>query len=310
MPSGRRASRRSAGRSRSRSGRASRRRPARRSARPCRRRRPARETVGGVHRDRAHAVVAEVLLHLRDERRASSRRAGVIWISTAWRISGRRSGKTASITTPLISTILPVLAPFSLGMGLLEALGQFTGQCMVRMGAAWKREPATCVTKRRSDARQAAVAYRSPGSAAHGNGRSAIVPARPRRGRLVECSALRAVRWIHRISIVRSGAQTLRPRTPRERLRVRRDLPLPERLTGSSRRRHPRQRRRSQLARSSIGDGAIAATSGRLAGREPRRARDVEKVRRAGGRHRSRRRSAATAALARTRAGDHAADAG
>ena len=29
----------------------------------------ARETVGGVHRDRAHAVVAEVLLHLRDERR-------------------------------------------------------------------------------------------------------------------------------------------------------------------------------------------------------------------------------------------------
>ena len=30
----------------------------------------ARETVGGVHRDRAHAVVAEVLLHLADQRAA------------------------------------------------------------------------------------------------------------------------------------------------------------------------------------------------------------------------------------------------
>ena len=34
----------------------------------------AREAVGGVHRDRADAVVAEVLLHLADERRASRRR--------------------------------------------------------------------------------------------------------------------------------------------------------------------------------------------------------------------------------------------
>ena len=31
----------------------------------------AREAVGGVHGDRAHAVVAEVLLHLADERAAS-----------------------------------------------------------------------------------------------------------------------------------------------------------------------------------------------------------------------------------------------
>ena len=38
--------------------------------------RAAREAVGGVHGDRAHAVVAEVLLHLRDERRGRSRRVG------------------------------------------------------------------------------------------------------------------------------------------------------------------------------------------------------------------------------------------
>ncbi len=77
------------------------------------------EPVGRVHRDRAHAVVAEVLLHLAHEHAllgagadplclllaVGRRRATVI----AWLISGRRSGKTASITTPWISSMRPTL---------------------------------------------------------------------------------------------------------------------------------------------------------------------------------------------------------
>ena len=63
------------------------------------------EPVGRVHRDRPYAVVAEVLLHLRDERSVGSS------ISSALRISGRPSGKTASTTTPLISMIFPTLRP-------------------------------------------------------------------------------------------------------------------------------------------------------------------------------------------------------
>ena len=50
----------------------------------------AREPVGRVHRDRADAVVAEVLLHLGDERRGRRRRAS---ISSAVQISGRRVGE-------------------------------------------------------------------------------------------------------------------------------------------------------------------------------------------------------------------------
>ena len=91
-----------------------------------------------------------------------------IWISTAWRISGRRSGKTASITTPLISMIWPVLAPFSLGMGLLKALWQIGGRSVAR---------------RRQGRRRAAVAYRNATASARANARSGIVPARPQRGR-------------------------------------------------------------------------------------------------------------------------------
>ncbi len=73
----------------------------------------ARESVGRVHRDRADAVVAEVLLHLGHERA----RLGSS-ISSAVRISGRRSGKTASMTTPLISMILPVFRLDCSGIGL------------------------------------------------------------------------------------------------------------------------------------------------------------------------------------------------
>ena len=63
----------------------------------------ARKAVRRVHRDRAHAVVAEVLLHLADERAVPSPRSTVI----AWLISGSLSGKTASITTPWISSMRP-----------------------------------------------------------------------------------------------------------------------------------------------------------------------------------------------------------
>ena len=43
---------------------------------------PRGEAVGRVHRDRADAVVAEVLLHLRDQRRPC-RRLRRTWISSA-----------------------------------------------------------------------------------------------------------------------------------------------------------------------------------------------------------------------------------
>ena len=41
------------------------------------------EAVGGVHRDRAHAVVAEVLLHLADEGQLGRRLLGPMSISSA-----------------------------------------------------------------------------------------------------------------------------------------------------------------------------------------------------------------------------------
>ena len=76
----------------------------------------AREAVGGVHGDRAHAVVAEVLLHLADE--VGARAAGELLVlvgfdsrlmTIAELISGSLSGKTASMTTPWISSIRPTL---------------------------------------------------------------------------------------------------------------------------------------------------------------------------------------------------------
>ena len=75
---------------------------------------PAREAVGRVHRDRADAVVAEVLLHLADEVRADARVLRLLGVASrsiviAELISGSSSGKTASITTPWISSIRPTL---------------------------------------------------------------------------------------------------------------------------------------------------------------------------------------------------------
>ena len=43
----------------------------------------AREAVGGVHRDRADAVVAEVLLHLRDQLARAAVLVGT-WMLSAW----------------------------------------------------------------------------------------------------------------------------------------------------------------------------------------------------------------------------------
>ena len=44
---------------------------------------PRGEPVGRVHRDRADAVVAEVLLHLRDQVDAAVRRSGTV-MRSAW----------------------------------------------------------------------------------------------------------------------------------------------------------------------------------------------------------------------------------
>ena len=77
---------------------------------------PRREAVGRVHRDRADAVVAEVLLDLADEdaSRAGEMPSASSGLSSrsmmiAWLISGSSSGKTASMTTPWISSIRPTL---------------------------------------------------------------------------------------------------------------------------------------------------------------------------------------------------------
>ena len=80
----------------------------------------ARQPVGRVHRDGAHAVVAEVLLNLAHQHALAGARADprappprrrpmACAIVIAWLISGRRSGKTASITTPWISSMRPTL---------------------------------------------------------------------------------------------------------------------------------------------------------------------------------------------------------
>ena len=84
-----------------------------------------REAVGRVHRDRAHAVVAEVLLDLADEqllpaamprppRRPRPRardRDRVVDL-------GQPSGKTASITTPWISSMRRPTLRFSVFLRL------------------------------------------------------------------------------------------------------------------------------------------------------------------------------------------------
>ena len=67
----------------------------------------AREAVRRVHRHRADAIVAEVLLHLRDQRRGCCRRRSEPRSRARCRSRAASSGKTASMTTPLISTILP-----------------------------------------------------------------------------------------------------------------------------------------------------------------------------------------------------------
>ena len=74
------------------------------------------QAVGGVHGDRADAVVAEVLLHLADSRvesrpRSSRRPRPSRSTLSAVLISGSLSGKTASMTTPWISSIRPTLRP-------------------------------------------------------------------------------------------------------------------------------------------------------------------------------------------------------
>ena len=67
----------------------------------------ARDAVGRVHRDRADAVVAEMLLHLGDQvDRGRPSRSGTL-IRSAVLISGSAPVKTASMTTPLISITLP-----------------------------------------------------------------------------------------------------------------------------------------------------------------------------------------------------------
>ena len=148
-----------------------------------------------------------------------------------------------------------------------------------RTGAAWKREPATCVKKRRSDARQAAVAYRIPALAAHGNGRSAIVPARPQRGRHGRVLSTVRREADTRISIVRSGGQTLHPRTRTccRNVPTCPSRPASARAAQAARSASPAAARRpSSPGRRSATDAR--ATSGRRRRSEPLTARDVRRA--------------------------------
>ncbi len=57
---------------------------------------------------------------------SSSRLAAVRSIVIAWLISGRRSGKTASITTPWISSMRPTLrSPLCVAPGSVAVLAMF-----------------------------------------------------------------------------------------------------------------------------------------------------------------------------------------
>ena len=124
--------------------------------------RPARETVGGVHGDRAHAVVAEVLLHLRDERRG--RAVGPVDLDLdgvedlGQAVREDRVDHDA-LDLDDLAGVGTVLAGHGSPESSLSVHGVSARCC--RTGDA-KREPATCVKKCRSDARQAAVAYRIP----------------------------------------------------------------------------------------------------------------------------------------------------
>ena len=89
--------------------------------------RAAREAVGGVHRDRADAVVAEMLLHLRDQLRRAAACDGHLDAERVVDL-GQPAGKTASRTTPLISTILPMLPPFVVGHGSPEGVAGREGR--------------------------------------------------------------------------------------------------------------------------------------------------------------------------------------
>jgi len=74
---------------------------------------PRAQAVGGVHGDRADAVVAEVLLHLADHSSSVRLSSGGISILSAVKISGMWSGKTTSMTTPVTCSTVPTLFPLS-----------------------------------------------------------------------------------------------------------------------------------------------------------------------------------------------------
>ena len=82
------------------------------------------DPVGRVHRDRADAVVAEVLLDLADQ-------LGRFAVAVARRLDRDRrvdlrqlSGKTASMTTPVTCSTRPTLVP------LLSAMGSFSSSSL------------------------------------------------------------------------------------------------------------------------------------------------------------------------------------
>ena len=108
-------------------------------------------------------------------------------ISTALRMPGRRSGKTASITTPLISTILPTLRPFSVAMFLLRSLVACAGKSRrnrsARVRISLAELPRLSSRKRRPVAPPGSRSLRprSAGRAAVRGGRSRSAPA-SRRG--------------------------------------------------------------------------------------------------------------------------------
>ena len=88
------------------------------------------EAVGGVHRDRADAVVAEVLLDLADQvDRRSASRSSPPRLDLERRVDlGQLSSKSASTTTPVtdstLPTFLPLLDPFPLFSAMFPSLDQ------------------------------------------------------------------------------------------------------------------------------------------------------------------------------------------
>ena len=182
--------------------------------------RPTRETVGGIHGDRAHAVVAEVLLHLRNERRGRPVGSvdldldGVEDLGQAVR-EDRVDHDALDLDD--LAGVGTVLAGHGSPESSLSVHGVSARDCRTCHA---KCEPATCVKKCRSGARQAAVAYRIPALPAHENGRSALVPARPQRGRHGRVLSTVRREADTRPSIVRAGGRTLRPRGRHRRVIV------------------------------------------------------------------------------------------